>query len=311
MHVNETETLLKANARTARLRAAFVRRYPTVWNGMIRSWTRPQEASACRMWLMYAANYLLATGGVRWAVDPLLPGALLPELRCAGSARALHRLSFLLLTHDHTDHADYGLLARLRDSDVRFVVPEAMLELVAEQDGVRDSQIIVARPGRRIEIDGIEALPFEGLHWRTHPDGQHAGIDATGYLVKVGGKRWLFPGDVRDYDAEAASSLAPVDLLFSHLWLGKGCAIDETPPEVDRFCDFILATGASDVILTHLREFSRPPRELWRVRHARLVRARCNSLDPGTRIHFPRIGQAFDLDPAALSEPPERATRQG
>lgn len=245
--------------------------------------------------MMYAANYLFCTHGVRWALDPLLPGGLLPELRERLPTRALRRLSFVLLTHDHADHADYDLLAGLADSPVCFVAPEQMRAKLIERAGPREAQLIAAKPGEWLEIDGIGVLPFEGLHWRTHPDGQHAGIDAVGYLVEVGDRRWLFPGDVRDYRAEAVAPFAPVDTLFAHLWLGRGRALDETPPELDTFCRFMLAAGPEEIVLTHLHEFSRPPRDLWSRRHVELVRARFHALGCEAPIHALRTGQGLEL----------------
>src|SRR5512143_4354830 len=83
-------------------RAEAVRRFPVTWAGMVAEWNQP-GAQDCA-WLMYSANYLLRTAGVRWAIDPLrlehrLPGA--PSVDYTGSLSAL---SFVVLTHRHSAH---------------------------------------------------------------------------------------------------------------------------------------------------------------------------------------------------------------
>ena len=274
-----------------RLNKAFLRGYPARFRWMLRAWREHSEVN--QAWMMYAASYLFNTQGVRWAMDPLLPGSLLPEFRARLHANALKSLSFVVLTHYHADHIDHDLLASLSDSDLRYVVPEHMRDRVVERAGLRAAQVLIARSGERLVIDGIHMMPFDGLHWRVHPNGQLHGTDATGYLVEVGGRRWLFPGDVRDYRADVIARFGPVDVLFAHLWLGKARALDPEPPELDAFCDFILAGQPRRVVLTHLYEFSRPPRDLWTLRHVELVRERWRTMGAPAPIEVLRTGQAM------------------
>jgi hypothetical protein len=249
--IDGTDETREDQQRTVRLRASFYERYPSLLSEMLESWARPSVG--CRVSLMHAANYLFATRGVRWAVDPLLPDSILPDFPERPQPVRLDGLSFVLLTHAHSDHLDHALLADLRDRAVRFVIPEHMREEVIESAGLRDGQVIIARPAQRLELHGIGILPFAGLHWRDDPDARR-GTDATGYLVEVGGRRWLFPGDVRDYDAGAVARFAPVDTLYAHLWLGRGRALEPEPPELDAFCEFMRATEPGRVVLTHLYE---------------------------------------------------------
>ena len=44
-----------------------VNSYPGVWNKVIEEWNRGDVGNSAR--LTYAANYLLLTNGVRWAID--------------------------------------------------------------------------------------------------------------------------------------------------------------------------------------------------------------------------------------------------
>ena len=94
------------------------------------------------------------------------------------------------------------------------------------------------------------------------------GVPATGYLVEFQNKRWLFPGDTRTYDASQLPSFGPVDGLFAHLWLGRGCALMDEPPLLDAFCQFCLDLQPRRIILTHLNEFGRDADDFWDEEHA-------------------------------------------
>jgi hypothetical protein len=271
----------------------FAREYAVRWHRMLASWQQPHRASM--MWLMYAANYLFVTHGVRWAVDPFLPIHLVPGLPDRLPTEALSQLSFVLLTHAHTDHVDYPLLASLRGTPVRLIIPEHMLTDVRAHARPLDRQVIVARSGRRLDLNSIGVLPFDGLHWQRRADGHHVGIDATGYLIHVDGQRWLFPGDVRDYRCESIAPFGPVDLLFAHLWLGRGCARLHNPPQLNEFCEFLHACRPRAVVLTHLYEFSRNAEDIWDRRHVQLVRARWAALAPGVPLRVPQVGRGVAL----------------
>src|SRR5512141_2107421 len=81
------------------LQAEARQRFPSLWVRMTRSWNAPEGPD--RLWLMYSANYLLRTGGLRWAIDPV---RLAHRLRGAPEPEAAHDLvdlSLVVLTHRH------------------------------------------------------------------------------------------------------------------------------------------------------------------------------------------------------------------
>ena len=95
--------------------------YPRLWRDLVSTWgsDRPGDTA----WLMYSANYLLRTAGVRWAIDPVrlehrLPGA--PSVDYTGGLSAL---SFVVLTHRHSDHLDIPLIRSLAHLPIAWVVP--------------------------------------------------------------------------------------------------------------------------------------------------------------------------------------------
>ena len=94
---------------------------------------------------MYSANYLLRTGGLHWAIDPV---RLSHRLRGAPDIEArkdLPPLSLVVLTHRHEDHLDLELIHSLRELPITWVVPEAILSPVLKDAGVPRAR--VDRPG--------------------------------------------------------------------------------------------------------------------------------------------------------------------
>lgn len=252
-------------------KAAAAAAYPSLWSRMMLEWSRPGESD--RAWLLYSANYLLRTAGVRWALDPLTLRQRLssaPEVDIS----ALAALDYIVLTHRHADHLDLDLLRRLRDFPARWIVPEFLLDTLRTLDLPAD-KLIPARPLQPLRLGALTLTPFDGLHWEAdpfRPDGLR-GVPAMGYLAGFGGKRWLFPGDTRTYEAARLPDFGPLDGLFAHLWLGRGRALDDAPPLLDAFCRFCAALRPERIVITHLRELGRNAREYWDETHARKVNA--------------------------------------
>jgi hypothetical protein len=116
-----------------------------------------------------------------------------------------------------------------------------------------------------------------------------------GYLIEVKGKRWLFPGDTRTYDAGRLHKFGPVDHLFAHLWLGRGCALTEEPSLADAFCTFCLDLEPRNIVLTHLDELDRDANDLWDAGHAQWVCSKMLARRPDLRVRFARMGECVLL----------------
>lgn len=279
-----------------RRRDEMVARTPAIWNKLIADWNSP--GSEDRAWLMYSANYLFRTHGVRWAMDPLASRTRLPQAPSMDVARDLKDLDFILLTHRHKDHLDFGLLRALRHLPIWWVVPEAMLPLVQSQVGLPARQILVPKPLQPIELHGLHITPFDGLHWAEAPEtlAGRRGVPATGYLVELEGKRWLFPGDTRTFDFTRLPLFGPVDVLLAHLWLGRGAALQSHPPLLDDFCRFCLGLQPRRVILTHLEEWGRQVSDFWSLEHAEQVVAVFKKLAPLLPIEVACSGDEILLE---------------
>jgi L-ascorbate metabolism protein UlaG (beta-lactamase superfamily) len=193
---------------------------------MISAWSGSGEENCA--WLTYSANYLMRTGNVRWATDILKNRiASAPAMR---ARRDLEALAFVLLTHRHADHLTLGLLRELRDFQIRWVIPEAILPAILSGTGLPYSHVIVPKLLERMELNGLRVIPFKGLHDE---------IPAMGYLVEFMRKRWLFPGDIRKYGSTQLPFLKSVDgysltfLLFPMCYVMKvkrhdNLSVDET-----------------------------------------------------------------------------------
>ena len=167
-----------------------------IWSKIINQWQKP--GSKDRAWLTYSANYLFRTKNVRWAIDPFTLKARLSTAGEVDISSDLANLSFVLLTHSHADHLDLGLIHALRETTIRWVVPFSILENVINT-GINPDFITVPEPLVPIKFENISITPFDGLHFHKNKGGELLGVPAMGYLIEQGRKRWLFPGDTRNY----------------------------------------------------------------------------------------------------------------
>jgi len=285
----------KEQARIDQLQMEKSAAYPQMVGNLVKEWGSPGTED--KVWLMYSANYLFRTGETRWAMDPLTLRCRVPEAPAVDLSHALAPLDFVVLTHRHADHLDFDLLKSLRHLPIRWIIPDYILPQVQAEAGLPADRIITPHPLQPIEIKGIRLLPFVGLHWEVAPseNGPQHGVPEMGYLVEFNNKRWLFPGDTRDFKAELLPSFGPVDGLFAHLWLGRGCALMEEPPLLDAFCRFSVDLQPKQVVLTHLEEFGREADDYWDGRHADKVTARCKQLAPDLDVRAAYMGESVDL----------------
>lgn len=268
--------------------------YPLAWQRMVSEWrsTGPGD----RAWLLYAASYLFRTGGVRWALDPLTLRRRLPEAPGVDVSADLAGLSFVLLSHEHSDHFDLELIRQLRGLPITWVVPEFLLDRLRPAC-LPAERVLVAQPLRPLVFSGIRITPFPGQHWEADPGypGGRRGVPATGYLVEWPGRRWLFPGDIRTYDPAGLPDFGPLDGAFAHLWLGRHGAGADTPPLLEAFCRYFLAVPAARLVVTHLEEYSRPPESRWVERHYHMVQDWFSVHEPQRQLCLRQMGQAVDL----------------
>ncbi len=263
--------------------------YPALWATALNRWLRPGPPNQIGM--LYASSYLVQTGGTCWAIDPILPSSLIPDWP-AVDAQPLRQLSFVLLTHAHSDHFDGGLLAMLAASGVALIVPDHMLELVRDRVRPARRQVLVARSGIPLTVAGVDILPFDGFHKARDDAGTLSGIESTGYYIVAGGRNLVFPGDARHYDPLTLPDLPGVpDYLFAHLWLGRGAALAPEPPLLDAYGRFVVRWRAKHIYLAHLHQVSRPLTDRWTERHVEMVRQHLKQIDVPVKVEGLGPGQ--------------------
>jgi L-ascorbate metabolism protein UlaG (beta-lactamase superfamily) len=189
----------------------------------------------------------------------------------------------------------------LKHLPILWVIPEPVLTSIQNQVDLPKKNVIVPGELEPVEIQGIKITPFTGLHWEKleHQGSESVsslrGVPATGYLVEFREKRWLFPGDTRTYDVSQLPSFGPVDGLFAHLWLGRGCAMLDAPPLLDPFCRFFADLKPRRIILTHFMEFGRTMEDYWDVEHAQLVQSHFQAGYRHIHVSYVLLGQKVIL----------------
>ncbi len=271
------------------LRKAAREKYPSLWQSLTsewRNWDGPDS-----IWLTYSANYLLHTGGLKWAIDPFHLSSRLDGMEPPDYASDLRGISGIVFTHIHADHVDWQLIQSLSKLKIKWVIPDQMLDLILSEIELPPENIIVPINNIPIEIGPVTLLPFDGLHFR----GQN-GVPETGYLVEFNQKRWLFPGDTRKFDARRLPVISDISGMVAHLWLGKGSARMAPPPLLTEFCDFCRDIHPSKLLITHLYEIGRDENDLWDKHHFQQVLDRLTGLLGSSRIEYAVMGDRVLLE---------------
>lgn len=261
--------------------------YQILWNQVIKSW---QEATEDTAWLTYAANYLLYTAGVRWALDPFSLFTRFKEKNPQDFAADLSALDAVVLSHAHADHLDLNILAALNGLPITWVVPEFMLEYMEKKVNLKEVRLVIPQPGIPVIIGNLTLIPFKALHFR----GDH-GVPEMGYLAEFAGKRWAFPGDTRVHPPEGLPALQNVDGIFAHLWLGKKCAMQENPTLLEEFCHFFAQPKPKRIIVTHMEELRRNALDYWTIAHYQQVFTRFQQIAPEIKVSSALMGQSVSL----------------
>lgn len=123
------------------------------------------------------------------------------------------RLDVHLITHRHEDHFSTPTCQVLAErSACTFVVATNCVDR-ARGLGVPAARLRVARPGEPLEVLGLQIEPLRALHGHLYGSVYRgANTDDCGYLLAIGGKRVLQPGDtvlLHDH-----LELTNVDVLF-------------------------------------------------------------------------------------------------
>jgi len=163
-------------------------------------------------WLIKSGDTLVSTDLVLETEEDCLYE---PPVSAAEIAEALD-VSFI--THEHGDHFSRATSRILLEkSQCIFVLPETCLE-AARELGIPDSRIRIAIPRDSFMVKGVSVKTLRAIHGNPKfAVFYEANLKDCGYLIKMGGKDFLQPGDTV--------------LLEDHLFLGHVDVLFFSPTE--------------------------------------------------------------------------------
>lgn len=143
------------------------------------------------------AGWLVYAGGRLIAFDlELKPGWMRAEDPAVSVEEIAPKLNVHFLSHEHEDHFNtYTCQVLVERSECLFVVPANNVEK-AGKIGIPEARTRVARPRQPFDLDGIRVEPLRALHGhRGFAVHDEASMEDCGYVVTMGGKTFLHPGD--------------------------------------------------------------------------------------------------------------------
>lgn len=265
-----------------------------IWKTFLRDLEKSAENDHTVVRFPNSSTYIFSTGAETfWMMDPAFSGSetSLSELeQIAESIR--QKIAFIIITHLHGDHCQFELVKMLKTSSIQWVVPKDCAESFKEKSGISDEKILTPGDGECVELSGIRITAYPGYHY--DPDKPVQTPSAAYEIILPDGIVLFFPADVRNYHAPLPK-LKNVDYTFGHVFLGREDATGENFSLLEEFCQFMFRTGSRHLILAHLYEIGRLPRDLWTCRHAGMIGKRMKQLAPDLDVIVPGFGDAVHL----------------
>lgn len=113
------------------------------------------------------------------------------------AAELASELDVSFITHEHGDHFERETSKILAErSDCMFVLPKNCVPIAREEAAIPESRIIAATPGQPFAVRGVQVKPLRAIHGNPKfAVFAEANLEDCGYLITLGGKRFLQPGD--------------------------------------------------------------------------------------------------------------------
>lgn len=162
-------------------------------------------------WLIKAGDRLIGID-----LDLSLPQKVQPPPVAAAALAA--ELDVAFVSHHHGDHCNTATLRTLASGGrTSFVLPPACLKRANLE--VASDRIVVPSPGQPFEIKGLRVEPIHAIHGNQEftvltreADFVESIRTSCGYVLTMGGKRFLHPGD--SVLTEEHLGLKSIDVLF-------------------------------------------------------------------------------------------------
>jgi L-ascorbate 6-phosphate lactonase len=196
-------------------------------------------------------------------------------------------LDFAFVTHGHGDHFHRKTCKLLSEGGrCVFIMPANCVE-EARRIGIAQERIKVARPREPFEQEGLKVTPLRAIHGNAkHAVYFEANLDDCGYLIELGGKRFLQPGDSV--------------LLEDHLFLKHVDVLFFSPTEHNMHVDssvILINELAPDYILPQHRDTYRatPQNRFWTTGYPHEVKFRL-SKPLQERFHILKQGERLTIN---------------
>lgn len=256
-----------------------------IWTDVIKSVRDCRENA---FWLISHASYLMKTDGILWGVDLRLNGE---NHRQADDTlyEFLKDLKVAMLTHLHPDHYDPALIECLAHADIHWIFPAFMPDDQKKAWLKKLGHCTFMKAGDEKTVRGLKIQAFETIH-RDYFKGECFGVDEIGYRVEVSGRTYVFPGDVRNYEA-VPEILKGADEFFSHVWLGREAALSYDQRMLEAYLDYLACAKAKRIWLGHLNDMDRTDIDRWTDDHARAVKKGVLMRIPEAIVEIPEHGK--------------------
>jgi len=163
-------------------------------------------------WVIKSDGLLIGTD-----LDLSLPQKVQPPTVTAEELAG--ELDVAFVSHHHGDHCNVPTIRALaRGGRTTLVLPKTCLKRVADL-GIPAERLIVPEPLRPFEVKGVRVEPIHAVHGNQEftvltrePDFAESIKSNCGYVIGLGGKRFLHPGD--SVLTEEHLELKNIDVLF-------------------------------------------------------------------------------------------------
>ncbi len=157
-------------------------------------------------WIIKSGDIVVATDLYLENDSRISPSPITPE-------EIASEIDISFVTHAHGDHFnEHTSKILLEKSSCIFVIPESCLP-IARKLNIPDGRIVVAKPRESFEVKGVKVNALRAIHGNANfAIYYEANLQDCGYVINLGGKSFLQPGD--SYLLEDHLFLKKVNVLF-------------------------------------------------------------------------------------------------
>ncbi len=154
------------------------------------------HTSGIAVWWLGHNSWIIKSDGLVVATDLVAdePQRMAPPPLTAVELATIVDVSFV--THGHRDHFHrYTSTVLAERGHNTFVIPKSTVA-IAKELKLPDDRVRVATPREPFDVKGIHVQPIRALHGNGRfAVYEHASMEDCGYLLTIGGKTFLQPGD--------------------------------------------------------------------------------------------------------------------